>query len=294
MKWFKDHSINYKIGIGFSIMIVFMGVIGFTGHRNAKNIQHNLDETLKVRLQSIDYITGISNQIQEINTAQPAGDAWKQFEEINRYLDKMKKNNLNIDQANKKTSETNQRAIIYLISITGLGFLIAIVCAMILSRDIITRIKENIRMLTYIARGDGDLTRRLHADSKDELGELAARFNNFLAKIQHIISSIAGDSDTIASSSEELSATTDELRRGADEQALQIEQSVTTMNEMSQTIVEVARNSSEASEATKEASEIASEGKKVVEESVESIKTIMVLVGEASQNLDKYSKLFMY
>jgi methyl-accepting chemotaxis protein len=148
-----------------------------------------------------------------------------------------------------------------------------------------------------MSRGDGDLTKRFNSDNRDELGELATRFNGFIGKIQHIISSIAEDSDTLASSSEELSATTEELRRGADDQVLQIEQSATTMNEMSQTIVDVAKNSSAASDATKEASEIASAGKKVVEESVESILNISKTVeisaktiyglGESSQQIEE-------
>ncbi len=170
MKWFKDLSINRKIGIGFSLMIVFMGVIGLTGYLNIRSTQQNLDEML---------------QVKEINLS-------------------------TIEQANNKISSANRETVIYLSGITGLGFIIAILSAMTLSRNIMTRVSENIRMLTYISRGDGDLTRRLNSDSQDELGELATRFNGFIEKIHHIISSIAEDSDTLASSSEELSATTEE------------------------------------------------------------------------------------
>ncbi len=245
MKWFKNLSINRKIGIGFSLMIVFMGVIGLTGYLNVRNTQQNLDKML---------------QVKEINLS-------------------------TIEQANKEISSANRETIIYLSSITGLGFLIAIFSAVTLSRNIITRVNENIRMLTYISRGDGDLTRRLNSDSQDELGMLATRFNGFIEKIHHIISSIAEDSDTLASSSEELSATTEELRRGANDQAEQIEHSATTMNEMAQTIVDVARNSSAASDATKEASRIASEGKRIVEESVESISNISKTVEISAETI---------
>ncbi len=257
MKWFKDLSINRKIGAGFSLMILFMGIIGFTGYMNVRNTQISIDELLQ-----------------------------------NKKVDSGA-----IEQANKKISSTNRETTIYLLSITGLGSLIAIFSAVILSRNIITRVNENTRMLTYISRGDADLTRRLHSDSRDELGELANRFNGFIEKIQQIIRSIAEDSETLASSSEELSATTEELRRGADDQASQIEHSAATMGEMSQTIVDVARNSSAASDATKEASEIASAGKKVVEESVESISNISRTVeisaktisglGESSQQIEE-------
>ena len=104
MKWFKDLSINRKIRIGFSLMIVFMGAIWLTGYLNVRNTQQNLDEML---------------QIKEIN--------------------------LNIiERANKEISSANRETVIYLSVITGLGFIIAILSAVTLSRNIITRVNENI------------------------------------------------------------------------------------------------------------------------------------------------------
>jgi methyl-accepting chemotaxis protein len=71
--------------------------------------------------------------------------------------------------------------------------------------------------LKDIAQGEGDLTKRLNADSKDEVGELAGWFNIFLEKLQGIIKQIAGNAKTLAGSSTELSATATQLASGAEE-----------------------------------------------------------------------------
>ena len=93
--------------------------------------------------------------------------------------------------------------------------------------------------LKDIAQGEGDLTKRLKADSKDEVGELAGWFNTFLEKLQGIIKQIAGNAKTLAGSSTELSATASQLASGAEETTNQsstvasaAEEMATNMNNM--------------------------------------------------------------
>jgi methyl-accepting chemotaxis protein len=93
--------------------------------------------------------------------------------------------------------------------------------------------------LKDIAQGEGDLTKRLKADSNDEVGELAGWFNTFLEKLQGIIRQIVGNAKTIAGSSTELSATATQLASGAEEATNQsstvasaAEEMATNMNNM--------------------------------------------------------------
>ncbi len=58
--------------------------------------------------------------------------------------------------------------------------------------------------LKDIAEGEGDLTRRLKIQSKDELGDLAKWFNIFMEKLQILIKEIADSIVTINNSSSEL------------------------------------------------------------------------------------------
>ena len=59
--------------------------------------------------------------------------------------------------------------------------------------------------LKDISEGEGDLTKRLHVASHDEIGEIAKHFNRFLEKLQGIISRIADNANVVASSATALS-----------------------------------------------------------------------------------------
>jgi methyl-accepting chemotaxis protein len=59
--------------------------------------------------------------------------------------------------------------------------------------------------------GDGDLTFRLKVESSDEVGQLATRFNAFVAKLQSIIRDVSENAQTLASASEQLASISDRL-----------------------------------------------------------------------------------
>jgi len=76
----------------------------------------------------------------------------------------------------------------------GISFLVLVVAV---CGGIATNLVRSLRgiadKLEDIARGDGDLTQRIQIDSKDEIGEVAHWFNQFVEKLQGIIVSIAGN-----------------------------------------------------------------------------------------------------
>jgi methyl-accepting chemotaxis protein len=71
--------------------------------------------------------------------------------------------------------------------------------------------------LHEIAAGDGDLTARLDAARRDELGELSGYFNTFIGRIQSLIGSIGGNVTQLQDSSRELAQTACSLASGAEE-----------------------------------------------------------------------------
>lgn len=70
--------------------------------------------------------------------------------------------------------------------------------------------------------GECDLTKRLGASSKDELGQLATCFNIFVDKIQYTVQQIGLNSETVASAATELSATSTQIAANAEEMSTQI------------------------------------------------------------------------
>ncbi|GAB6907208.1 Methyl-accepting chemotaxis sensory transducer with Cache sensor [Desulfosarcina cetonica] len=153
------------------------------------------------------------------------------------------------------------------------GVIIGII-VLFAARSIVRPINAAVDGLRDIAQGEGDLTMRLPATSRDEVGELARWFNTFIEKLQGIMKDIAGGIKTLSNASTELSAISEQMTQGteivteksnavsaaAEEMsanmnnvAAAMEQSATNTNmvaaaaeEMSATIDEIARNAEKA------------------------------------------------
>ncbi|MBD9398760.1 methyl-accepting chemotaxis protein [Pseudomonas sp. PDM11] len=71
------------------------------------------------------------------------------------------------------------------LAVVGFGVLLAL--AIVLGRRVVVRLRTLIAALDDLAAGEGDLTRRIEIDSRDEVGEMASAVNRFVAKLQPIV-----------------------------------------------------------------------------------------------------------
>ncbi|MDH1264209.1 methyl-accepting chemotaxis protein [Pseudomonas sp. GD03944] len=76
------------------------------------------------------------------------------------------------------------------LALIGLGILL--VLAVVLGRRVVSKLHTLIAVLNDWAAGEGDLTRRVELGSQDEIGDMAAAVNRFVAKLQPIVRQ-AGD-----------------------------------------------------------------------------------------------------
>ena len=70
MKWFRRLKIGSKLAFGFSIMILMMAVIGFSGYRSISKINKNLNEIFTIRLPAIDYLIEVDRDLQQLLVAE--------------------------------------------------------------------------------------------------------------------------------------------------------------------------------------------------------------------------------
>ena len=70
MHWFKKLKIGTKLVFGFSVMILLLGIVSFTGYRSTNTIESNLEEIFNVRLPSIDYLIQADRDIQQLLVAE--------------------------------------------------------------------------------------------------------------------------------------------------------------------------------------------------------------------------------
>ena len=76
------------------------------------------------------------------------------------------------------------------LAIVGLGVLLLL--AVVLGRRVVNKLLLLIAALNDLAAGEGDLTKRVGLNSKDEIGDMAAAVNRFIDKLQPIVRE-AGD-----------------------------------------------------------------------------------------------------
>jgi len=100
-------------------------------------------------------------------------------------------------QMQTNTSSTVQEAASTLRWRIGLGLALVgagvlLLLAVVLGRRVVNRLKLLIAAMNDLAAGEGDLTKRVQINSKDEIGDMASAVNRFVDKLQPIVRE-AGD-----------------------------------------------------------------------------------------------------
>ncbi|KKQ50908.1 MAG: Methyl-accepting chemotaxis sensory transducer [Parcubacteria group bacterium GW2011_GWD2_38_11] len=164
--------------------------------------------------------------------------------------------------------------------------LIAIICAVLISRGIIIPLGKMKNMIKDIAQGEGDLTKRLDASSRDELGEVSQWFNTFVDKLHCIISQVSQASMEIASASNQVHSTAEQMATSVEEVAAQAGTVAVAGEEMSATSSDIAQNCQFAAEGSKEASNAAIAGSKVVDETIVVMRSIAERVTNSAKAVE--------
>ena len=127
------------------------------------------------------------------------------------------------------------------------------------------------RAMQDIAQGEGDLTRRLVIENKDEFGELASAFNQFVERIHASISEVSSATRHVHDLSHRVMASSNASIVGSDEQSARTNSVAAAINELGAATQEIARNAADASHHASGASEQADDGRKVVEQTIQAM-----------------------
>ncbi len=160
-------------------------------------------------------------------------------------------------------------------------FIIALLFSLFISRLISRPLYATNHMLKNIAEGEGDLTKKLSVDTKDELGTLSLWFNVFIDNIKRIINLVQSNANTIAEFSKELAIATEQSNEGMDN----ISREISTITNGLQ------NNASVIEEATASIQEIASGAMIVSQESEDAAKNSQDALLAAKQGADKLSEM---
>lgn len=178
-----------------------------------------------------------------------------------------------VDRLEKSTKFT-------LIGFSAVALLLSVVLSWLILRSIMKPLGDMLAMVTDIAKGEGDLTRRLDGSAKDEVGEISRMFNLFIEKLHAIISKMATTTSQVSAAAIQLEATAEQIATGAEQVAAQSGTVATAGEEMSATSCDIAQNCQLAAGEAQLASEAAVSGSKVVDETI----AVMNNIAERVQN----------
>ncbi|WP_027706713.1 methyl-accepting chemotaxis protein [Zooshikella ganghwensis] len=135
-------------------------------------------------------------------------------------------------------------------------------------------LKEVVSLVDDLAERDGDLTRRIEINRRDEVGSLANRVNLFIEKIQNMVKDVAQTIDQVDDSAAQSSQIAQETSNGVQRQRAEIDQVATAINEMSCAANEVASNAAATAQSAGAANESVLEGQEIVNRSASTIQQL--------------------
>ncbi|MBB1607914.1 chemotaxis protein [Pseudomonas sp. UME83] len=142
------------------------------------------------------------------------------------------------------------------------------------------------RAMQDIAQGEGDLTKRLKVDSRDEFGLLAEAFNRFVARIHESIREVAGTARQLHDVSQLVVNASNSSMANSDEQATRTNSVAAAINELGAAAQEIARNAADASHHASDASHQAGDGRQVVEQTIAAMNQLSEKISYASTHIE--------
>ncbi|MFB2734608.1 methyl-accepting chemotaxis protein [Shewanella mangrovisoli] len=170
--------------------------------------------------------------------------------------------------------------------------LAAITAAVILvtAQRMVTPIKNMADNLNDIAKGEGDLTKRLTVKGDDEIAQLGRSFNLFVDKLQTIIGDVAHATAKVKTAANAIHDQTKVMSRQLISHNNETDQVVTAITEMSATASEVAQNTTQVAEATHAATGDVANAQRCVDASLEEISALMAQINNAASNIQSLSE----
>ncbi len=171
---------------------------------------------------------------------------------------------------------------IFSIIIIGLFLLVlSSTVLFIFTKKSLDPIRIMVNILKDVARGKGDLTKRLKVATSDEIGEVSKYFNEFVENMRNMIREISSVSHTVSSASTEIAASIEELAQSTNESANLANNVASAVEEMTASVVEIAESTKKIHEMAEALENEGNEGSQIVDENMNRIQEINTVTEKA-------------
>ena len=173
------------------------------------------------------------------------------------------------------------------LSLVGL-ILTGVVVSVLVSRATLP-LQHIVTSLEDVAAGGGDLTARLKVETKDEVGDVARAFNQFMDKLHPLIAEIRQSAEVVQSAAYDLDDQSSSANEKMQNHCLETDKVVTAVTEMSATAREVANNTNSTAQAIESANRQIDEAQLEVGQAIEGIAQLVAEVNLTSEAIQELS-----
>ena len=142
------------------------------------------------------------------------------------------------------------------------------------------------RAMRDIAQGEGDLTRRLAVQGKDEFGELAGSFNQFVERIHGSIREVSSATQQVNEVAKLVVNASNSSMINSDEQAARTNSVAAAINELGAAAQEIARNAADASHQASDARRLAEDGSQVLTKTISAMNELSGKISASCHNIE--------
>lgn len=141
-----------------------------------------------------------------------------------------------------------------------------------------------------IARGDGDLTKRLEVRSNDEIGQLATEFNRFTDKLRELLNQTAMNTEAVAAAAQQLKDVSQNTSAEISQERDQVDIVSTAVTEMAATVTEISDNAAQSSSAATRADAEVRSGTSQAQDTMTEIRALAQAINDAVSVVNELSQ----
>ena len=142
--------------------------------------------------------------------------------------------------------------------------------------------------LEEIAKGEGDLTRRLAVAGRDEIGRTASTFNEMLGTIAQLVRHVSESAARVTGSAHQLSASAGRVAEGSHNQNAQSVSAAASVEQMAANIASVATSAERVHQRSQESLRRAHEGSKTLESLVTEVSHAEDAVRQMADSVEQF------
>lgn len=324
MNWMKRLTVGARLTLGFSVMIVFLIIVGVSGFLSVKNINGNVDDLFTVRLPGMDYLIEADRDLQQLLVSErsmifaaPDADVFKSLlkdyeENLKQSEDRWNKYKSlaatarekeiipRYEEARREWEGISRKVIDGRLANTEEGTTESMEITLGVAKDKFEVMREYINELTELnlaeAQKAHDEAMKTYSNTRmillivifvgilTGIGLIWMISRSVTKPLREVVDSMTDAADQVASASSEVASASQSLAEGASEQASALEETSSSLEEMASMTRQNADNAAQAKTLTGEA-------KHIVEKVSDQMNRMVTAIQEVSKSSEETGKI---